>query len=412
MTGSGALDEGERLFAELGAPDELSLIFNPIGLGAPLSPEQAALHQAQVIERARLVDAAPQSLRENFERARKLHLYGILEYEFFTAAADYALLILEGALRLRFLSYYENRIPVFEGSRREVLVAEDFEPVLKAKGSTCLRQGEEKRPLPRYLKALLDWARRERLLPGKRTRIVDRALSELRNYAAHPIERTVEDPVASARMLRDVAEYINCLWGVRSEDGRLFGGPLRRRARVAAIHASDAAATMELEQVETLPSDERTGTFAVFLAVDAEELILPFQGFAHREGFQGTTYPCERLWSGEWDDLVVSFRAGEFADVEDWVEHRDRVFLVRVEDEVPDNPRSPRDLLDAVDPPEGSWIVVVADDPHEAYSHVRDHEPISGSECDRCYVEVTARLACTGDLVDTLRISSQKSDGT
>jgi hypothetical protein len=83
----------KRRLAELQAPDELSLIFNPIGLGPPISPENAAEHQAQMIERAILVEKVPLPVRENFERARKLHMYGILEYEFFTAAGDYAVLV-------------------------------------------------------------------------------------------------------------------------------------------------------------------------------------------------------------------------------------------------------------------------------------------------------------------------------
>ena len=373
MTGPKGSKQDEPLLAWLRAPDELSLIFNPIGLGSPLEPEDAAEHQMQMIEHARLVDAVPEAVRENFERARKLHLYGILEYEFFTAASDYAPLVLEGALRLRFLSHYENQIPVFQGSRSAVLDAEDFEAILKAKGNTWLRQGERKEPLPRYLRALLEWARRERLLPGRRTRIVDRVLGELRNHAAHPVGRTINDPVESARMLRDVAEYINCLWGARTEDGRLFGGPLRRRSRVAVVYPDGSAATMGLGHVGGLPPDERDGTFAVFLAVDDEELILPFQGFAYRDGFQGTVYPCERLWIGKWEDLKSRIEAGDFLAVEDRVEHRDRVFLVRSTDAGPDLPCSPSDLLAASNQAEGKWIELVADDPYEAFPLCQRH---------------------------------------
>jgi len=402
-------DQAQRgaLLADLRAPDQLSLIFNPIGLGSPLSPEGAAEHQAQMIERARLVEAVPGGLRENFERARKLHLHGILEYEFFTAASDYALLVLEGALRLRFLSYYEHKIPVFRGAQAEVVEATDFEPVLRAKGDIRLRRGQRKEALPRYLKALLEWARAERLLPGRRTRIVDGALAELRNHAAHPIERTIGDPVESARMLRDVAEYINCLWGVRAEDGRLFGGPLRRRARVAAVYPDDSAAKMELFHVSGLPAQERGGRFAVFLATDAEELIIPFQGFAYQEGFQATQYPCERLWMGTWSELVSKVDVGEFADVGDRVEHRDRLFLLRVGEAGPDLPRSAQDLLALADPPKGAWIAIVADDPYEAFAHARDHEPGDGMTCRQCYVDVTGRFDSTDAAVGFARTPAE-----
>jgi hypothetical protein len=389
--------------AELQTPDELALIFNPIGLGPPISPDVAADHQAQMIERAVLVENVPAAVRDNFERARKLHLYGLLEYEFFTAAGDYAVLVLEGALRLRFLSYYENKVPVFRGTRPGVIDADDFEPILRARGNVRLRRGDLREPLPRHLKRLLDWARSERLLPGRRTRIVDRALVFFRNHAAHPVDRTIDDPVGSARMLRDVAEYINCLWGVRAEDGRLFGGPLRRRARVAAVHPDGSSSAMDLHHVSGLCADEQEGTFAVFLAADDEALTLPFRGFAYQEGFQATVYPCDRLWAGGREELVARIEAGEFIDVEDRVEPRDRTFLVRAVDGGPDLARSPQDLLRCTDPPQGAWIAMVADDPHEAFGHVRDHEPGDCTGCAECDVEIAGRFGSTGEAVGFAR---------
>lgn len=105
-------DDNLTALSELQQPDERTLRFNPYGLGGRLAPEDAARFQAATIGRAVLADDVPQDVRDNFERARKLHLYGVLEYEFFTAAADYALLVLEGALRVRFLSYYSGGTPV------------------------------------------------------------------------------------------------------------------------------------------------------------------------------------------------------------------------------------------------------------------------------------------------------------
>lgn len=353
----------------------------------------------------------PVAVRENFERVRKLHMYGILEYEFFTAAGDYAALVLEGALRLRFLSYYENRIPVFCGSDPDVIDADDFEPIVRAKGNVRLRRGDLREPLPRYLKALLDWARSERLLPGRRTRIVDRALVFFRNHAAHPVDRTIDDPVGSARVLRDVAEYINCLWGVRAEDGRLFGGPIHRRPRVAVLHPDGSQSEMGLDHVAGLRGDEQDGTFAVFLAADDEALTLPFRGFAHQEGFQATVYPCERLWIGGWEELVARIEAGEVIGPGDLVEHRDRIFLIRTADGEPDLARSPQDLSGLTDPPQGVWLAIVADDPHEAFCHVRDHEPIDGTGCAECDIEIVGRFSSTETALEFARNRSPSQDG-
>jgi hypothetical protein len=48
-----------------------------------------------------LVAGVPEDVRKRFERCRKLFVYGLFDYEFFTVAADYAHLTQEAALRER-----------------------------------------------------------------------------------------------------------------------------------------------------------------------------------------------------------------------------------------------------------------------------------------------------------------------
>lgn len=190
------------LLARLQEPDELALIFNPVGLGPPISPEKAAEHQAATISAAILCEAVPESVCENFERARKLHLYGVLEYEFFTAAPEYTLMVLEAALRLRFLSYYDHEIPVLRRKVPGILEAEDFDTVRAVRKTRLRLPDGSGADLPIYLKGLLAWARRERLLPGRRSRIIDKVLVDTRNHSAHPTGRTIGTPPDSSRMLR------------------------------------------------------------------------------------------------------------------------------------------------------------------------------------------------------------------
>src|SRR3954471_15487353 len=103
--------------ADLQTPDEMALLFNPIGFGGRMEPEDAARFQMSVIADATLVGDVPLDIRENFERARQLHMYGVLQYEFFTVASEYSLLVLESALRVRFLAYYEKGIPVVRNGK-------------------------------------------------------------------------------------------------------------------------------------------------------------------------------------------------------------------------------------------------------------------------------------------------------
>jgi hypothetical protein len=80
------------LLTRLQEPDERALVFNPLGLGGRMPPEQAARFQAATIEPARLAEDVPEGIRDYWERVRPLHQHGVLEYEFFSAAADLALL--------------------------------------------------------------------------------------------------------------------------------------------------------------------------------------------------------------------------------------------------------------------------------------------------------------------------------
>lgn len=381
--------------ADLQTPDEMALLFNPIGFGGRMEPEDAARFQMSVIADTTLVEDVPLEIRENFERARQLHIYGILQYEFFTVSSDYSLLVLESALRVRFLSYYEKGVPVVCKGKEETLQARSFDVVRRAARSSRLRGREEVSPLPVGARALLAWARQERLLPGSETRRVDHALGELRNFAAHPEGRTVLAPPDSSRMLRDVAEVINTLWGHRVPGGRLFPAPVARMPRVASI-ATDGtgAAEMGLHHVPDLNSHEQESGFAVFLAAETEKLTERWDHgwtFTHRKGLQRTVYPCEQLWTGGYPELVVAIEAGEFVDSADTVEHLDRLFFIRVEDDHIDEPRSAADLLALDEPHRGRWHAVVADSPYQAFLHVRDHTAADPGEesaggCPECFV--------------------------
>jgi hypothetical protein len=393
-------------------PDPLALIFNPVGLGGPMTPATAAEHQAAAISGAVLAEVVPKEVRENFERARKLHLYGVLEYEFFTAAPEYALMVLEAALRVRFLTYYDHEIPVIRRATPDTLRAEDFEAVRGARKTRLRRPDGSAAQLPIHLTALLAWSRRERLLPGRRSRVVDRALVEMRNHSVHPTGRTIEAPPGSSSMLRTVAEYINQLWGEQTAGGRHFPGPLARRPRVVAL-AADGSASRQFspEQIFELPADERDWTFAVFLAAEEEELTLHQGGLhlAHAPGFQATLQPCELLWSGSRQELIGKVRAGYFEGCADTAPHLDRLFLIRADQDCLDLARSPEDLLSIPEPPEGHWYAVIADTPHEALAHVRDHEPsleqgpaARVEDCPHCFVEVSGRLATTAEALEYL----------
>ncbi len=92
------MDEPDSL-AALQTPDDATRYFTPWGLaGGLLQPEDSVRHLRGSLSRAQLAAQIPDEVRANFARLRKLFLYGLMEYEFFSAASTLTPLVLEGAL--------------------------------------------------------------------------------------------------------------------------------------------------------------------------------------------------------------------------------------------------------------------------------------------------------------------------
>jgi hypothetical protein len=395
----------EDLLTRLQEPDERALVFNPLGMGGRMPPEQAARFQAAAIEPARLAEDVPEGIRAYWERVRLLHQHGVLEYEFFSGAADLALLALEGALRRRFVDFYEGRIPVVSRRRptrgaEAVLLARRFERVWEAARDWDLAiSGEPQRPLPTSLGSLLAWARQAKLLPGRRSRRVDQSLVKLRNWAAHPEDYSLDYPPSVARGVCQIAEYINMLWGHASPDGLTFKTRMHRRPRVVGISPKrDASVELRPDQVATLAAEYREHTFTVLLAGDEEtHLTQPAIGpnagleLIHKAGFQETQFPCEQLFVGNWTELKAMVEAGTFDGCEDEVEWLDRVFFIRERDGDLDHARSSGEVLVLEDASAGRWWAITADGPWDAFAHVRDHralDPDDDGTCADCLVLV------------------------
>jgi hypothetical protein len=262
--------------------------------------------------------------------------------------------------------------------------------------------GEPQRPLPTSLGSLLAWARRVKLLPGRRSRRVDQSLVKLRNWAAHPDDYSLDYPPSVARGLCQIAEYINMLWGHPSPDGHTFKTRVHRRPRVVGTSPTgEACVELRPDQVATLAAEYREHTFTVLLAADDEmHLTQPATGpnagleLTYKPGFQETQWPCEQLFVGDWIELNAAAKAGTFDEAEDDVERLDRVFFVRECDGNIDHPRSPEDILALDGDLAGRWWSIVADGPWDAYAHVRDHRHVDIDEedgtCPECFVAVTA----------------------
>jgi len=99
-----------KTLAQLQEPDSRTLRFTPHGLGVTVQmrPEDSARFQQEVVASLELAPAVADGTRMSFEDLRKIFAYGVLCYEIFTMVRDHALLVIEQALRDRFLEWHRG----------------------------------------------------------------------------------------------------------------------------------------------------------------------------------------------------------------------------------------------------------------------------------------------------------------
>ena len=285
------MDEPTTL-TELLTLDDMTRAFWPLGLSGALMPSDDSLRSLRdSIDRAALVADVPEEVRNNFERARKTYLYGLMEYDLFTVADDDARLILEGALRVRFFTYYEGQITVIREEQEKTLRGSSFDGLYKRlqRDDLLVTRDGQTHDLSLGMSGLFAWARKERLLEGQRSVSGDKTMGKLRNYVAHPSGFHRHGPPDAARTLCRVAEYINKLWGTDTPGGRVFPGPIERVPRVAALSAKGAGFTTftRVSQVREADPKLQDATFAVYLAAP--------RGGALRHTWRATLSPSPRV---------------------------------------------------------------------------------------------------------------------
>ncbi len=375
-----------RTFTELTTSDERSLRFTPLGLatGGKLSPENAAEFQQRSIAAADLAPAVPEGTRSSFERLRTMHAYGVLCYDLFTVVDDLTWVVLEQALRERFIEFYGGAIPLVGNNGAEsIFPAPNFEAVSTAfrPGGSHYRKGWHLRlrsqgtptQLPLTLRHLLRWARQERLLHGQRNRRVEEEVfDKIRNRFAHGGGFRIGMPTESARGICDLAEIINRLWGELTPGGRLYPTPLHREVLIIGWSPGwpkgEQGSSLEIMHAEQLAEQTEPDDW----------ICLAVRGVWHDEGlsefdarYELTTYPADLLWGpGPRRDALAWLQAT--APIGDDVMHLDRLFAIRRHGGKVYLPCRADVLLGLPDEPRpGTWHVVRADFPLDGFAHVR-----------------------------------------
>jgi hypothetical protein len=342
-----------------------------------LHPDDAATFQQQVIAHCNLASEVTEGTRNGFERLRTLHSYGILCYEAFTVADDLAWLLLEQALRERFIAFFDGVIPLINAKTGEVrpLTSNHFEVVDSAfRSGGSHAKGRWQVPLSSgsqvdfrgSMKQLLEWARREQLLEGQRNKRLEPIFVRMRNSVAH-LHYHLAMPPDSARTICDLGEIINRLWGHSTSGGRLYPAPLERQVLIVAW-------TLGTSPAHTILRDYQLATFTdpgdweciIVRAVFEDEGVWEFESQYERSHF-----PSEFLWGPGTREEALGWM-NENQPEGDTATYLDRVFAVRIYDGRASLARRPEVAIAL--PPDrrsGRWLLLRADFPNYAFAHGR-----------------------------------------
>lgn len=394
-----------RSLEELRAADNLSLAFNPYGLGSRMKPEDAAEFQQRQIADCDLTEGVAAGTRDSFERLRTVFAYGVLCYDVYTMVGDQALLIYEQALRDRFMEWCAGTITFrFSQDPDASFAVTSYDDVKKLADRMARRRAKlvvatNTIEFNGMLHGLRQWARTAGLLRGRRSRTIEDALAKLRNHVAHPSGHHVDTPVGAAQTVRDLAELINQLWGRATPGGRLYPAPLRREITVLSWNGSGRA---RMEPAGALsvpdPTEEQEGDGYQHVVVRAIPFIPNsrwnddhWAEFDTR--YETTRFPTEYLWGPGTREGARAWLEHERPEG-DSVDFTDRVFLIQDHERLlpPMRPAVAAGLPD--DERVGVWHAVRADFPDDAFAHVRGsgdhstgHVRLPG-DCPACSAEV------------------------
>lgn len=353
-----------KTLAELTQPDKRSLA----GLVFKTDAEKASEYLQKRISSLELAEQVPETTRNSFDRLRTIYTYGILCYDLYTVAGDQARLILEQALRERFLPFYSGTVTFTDANHDDHHIqADKFGDLFDAlrqdgrlrkphRWRLKLRTGKDPIYFDGMLDCLLRWARAEGLLGGQRDRVRDRSRLWFRTYVAHPTYH-LQDAGQAIWAINDLAQIINRLWGGDP------GMPIRREPMVIAWTDDTTITGLTQHFPGRVPL---TAPHVIVLADPEDPDLLDFDA-----QYETTARPCDYLWGpGTWpetaDWLERHQPTGDHAEV------LDRLFLLRYHGNRLYLPRSP---AIAAGLPEdrrpGTWYLLRADSPIDAFSHQR-----------------------------------------
>lgn len=128
----------DDVLAALTESDETTLRFSPGGilLDRKMSPAASAVY-LDYMARQQPIDArVPLAIRQAHERVVQVHMHGLFDYGLFSIAEQLGWMLPESALGLRFVSWYDGKVPILSGAEEQILEVSDYRSIATRFGWT------------------------------------------------------------------------------------------------------------------------------------------------------------------------------------------------------------------------------------------------------------------------------------
>lgn len=392
------------------------------GLDYMLKPESAVAAHQDEIATCELVERVPDATRSAFERARLTHTYGAFAYDLYTVAHNHTRLVLELALRERFVEWAEGTITLVRhseaGEARTVTAdVSRYTDVIGlfdrgrdrgacARGSWLLQTADEPLRFNPGLTSLMRWARCVKLLHGQRNRGREQAMLDLRNHVAHPEGHLTVGPTDSARTIAATAELVNQLYGASTPGGDMYPPPTARIPMFIINEGNSCGARRADQLAERRFKPD--ASVVCFLAAEADPWLLHANSW-----YKTTALPSEYLWGPGSPSDAIAWVATAGLDG-DKADPHDQLFVIDCTSGYPATVLRPEVAVavDHSDP--GRWLVVRADQPGDARSAAGIYLGLTNQEghptffddqivCDGPWPEVADQIAA---LVEQDRVAT------
>ena len=401
---------------ELCTVDEMSQRATPYGFGLDcmLTPDGAVAAHQDEIAGCELVERVPDPTREAFERACLTHTYGVFAYDLYTVAHNHTRLVLELALRERFVEWSGGAITLVRQSKAgeahavtadvtrytDVTELFDRDRGVCRRGSWDLETTSGSLRFNPGLASLMKWARHIGLFHGQRNRGREQAMLDLRNYVAHPEGPLTVGPSDSARTIVATAELINQLYGASTPGGDMYP-PATPRTPVFTVQEEPGSETRRAEHLNdrALAPD---ASVICFLIAETDPGLLHANSW-----YETTAIPSRYLWGPGTPAEATAWTA--ITDIAtDETDHHDRLFVIDCSRGHPANALR-AEIAVALDHNEpGRWLIVRADQPGDAKSAASIYLGLSGHEghptyfddqiiYDGAWLEVAGQIADLSD---------------